>query len=605
MPTNPQLIQQALQTASRFLHAGNLGAAEATLAPYLAPPADPYVLNALGVVRLNQGRAGEALGLFEQAVRREPREAQFHFGLGRTLAALGRADEAHTTFTAALKLKPEFLEAQFEKGSLLHRTGRLVEAEAAFRDLLRRAPAHTPAKLMLGAVLIDAERPAEAELPLRRALDEAADPRLKAFLHNNLGMALRRQRKDEEALAQYDHAVRLDPAQPQFALHRTEALQNLGRHEEALTIFRDTLARAPADPGLHHAYNDLLWRLDRKEEFLASYERAPKTYPLRLGKAFFLTHAKRGAEAHAEYDALLKADPSDRTAATGVATTLTQMGRHQDAVAAFDALIARHGANPNVLSNAAESALLAGDPGKAAWYCEQGLSLSPADGSCLAMLSIASRMLEDGRDEALNGYDTLVRSFDLEAPDGFSDMESFNAELNAALDRVHPRTREFINQSLRGGTQTPDQIFSTAMPLVAKLKQRIDETVARYIAELPEDDAHPFLSRRARDFRYAGSWSSRLADCGFHVNHLHPMGWISSCYYVAVPDAVKDTEARQGWIKFGEPSFEAALKNPVRRAIQPAPGKLVLFPSYMWHGTIAFRDKEARTTIAFDVVPSA
>jgi len=604
MPTNPQLIQQALNTASRFLHAGNLGAAEAALAPHLSPPADPYVLNALGVVRLNQGRAGEALGLFEQAVRREPREAQFHFGQGRTLGALGRGDEALAAFAAALKLKPDFLEAQFEKGSLLHRTGRLAEAEAAFRDLLRRAPAHTPAKLMLGAVLIDSDRPAEAELPLRRALDEAADPRLKAFLHNNLGMALRRQRKDEEALAQYDEAVRLDPTQPQFALHRTEALQNLGRHEEALTIFHNALARTPADPGLHHAYNDLLWRLDRKEEFLVSYERAPKSYPLRLGKAFFLTHAKRGEEAHAEYEALLKADPADRTAATGVATTLTLMGRHQDAVAAFDALIARHGANPNVLSNAAESALLCGDAGKAAWYCEQGLSLSPTDGSCLAMLSIASRMLEDGRDEALNGYDTLVRSFDLDAPDGFSDMESFNAELNTALDRVHPKTREFINQSLRGGTQTPDQIFSTAMPLVAKLKQRIDETVARYIAELPQDDSHPFLSRRARDFRYAGSWSSRLADCGFHVNHLHPMGWISSCYYVAVPDAVKDEEARQGWIKFGEPSFDATLKTPIKRAIQPAPGKLVLFPSYMWHGTIPFRDKAARTTIAFDVVPS-
>jgi hypothetical protein len=127
--------------------------------------------------------------------------------------------------------------------------------------------------------------------------------------------------------------------------------------------------------------------------------------------------------------------------------------------------------------------------------------------------------------------------------------------------------------------------------------------VAGYIAGLAEDAQHPFLSRRSRDFRYAGSWSSRLRDSGFHVNHLHPLGWISSCYYVAVPDAAKDETARQGWIKFGEPSFEVALKNPVRRAIQPVAGRLVLFPSYMWHGTIPFRDDAARTTIAFDVVP--
>ena len=72
---------------------------------------------------------------------------------------------------------------------------------------------------------------------------------------------------------------------------------------------------------------------------------------------------------------------------------------------------------------------------------------------------------------------------------------------------------------------------------------------------------------------------------------------------MAVPEAVRDETARQGWIKFGEPAFDVVLNNPVRRAIQPAPGRLVLFPSYTWHGTVPFHDKAARTTIAFDVVP--
>ena len=162
---------------------------------------------------------------------------------------------------------------------------------------------------------------------------------------------------------------------------------------------------------------------------------------------------------------------------------------------------------------------------------------------------------------------------------------------------------EFIDQSLRGGTQTPGHLFPAGLPLVEKLKQRIDEAVARYIAELDEDAAHPFLSRRGKDFRYAGSWSSRLQDCGFHVNHFHPDGWISSCYYVSVPDAVRDETAMQGWIKFGEPAVDVVLKEPIRRAIQPIAGRLVLFPSYMWHGTVPFHDSCARTTIAFDVVP--
>ena len=74
---------------------------------------------------------------------------------------------------------------------------------------------------------------------------------------------------------------------------------------------------------------------------------------------------------------------------------------------------------------------------------------------------------------------------------------------------------------------------------------------------------------------------------------------------MAVPDAALDQVTRQGWIKFGEPSFKSVLREPVRRAIQPVPGRLVLFPSYMWHGTIPFEDEAVRTTIAFDVVPKS
>jgi hypothetical protein len=64
---------------------------------------------------------------------------------------------------------------------------------------------------------------------------------------------------------------------------------------------------------------------------------------------------------------------------------------------------------------------------------------------------------------------------------------------------------------------------------------------------------------------------------------------------------VKDETTRQGWIKFGEPGVEMGL-GP-RRVLQPVPGRLVLFPSYMWHGTIPFQGASPRTTIAFDAVP--
>jgi len=182
-------------------------------------------------------------------------------------------------------------------------------------------------------------------------------------------------------------------------------------------------------------------------------------------------------------------------------------------------------------------------------------------------------------------------------------MESFNAELGTYLERMHPQTDAYLEQSLRGGTQTEGNLFGAGHILVEKLRARIEEALSSYIADLPADDRHPFLARRARNFRYAGAWSSLLRDRGFHVNHLHPVGWISSCYYVTVPEETKDPETRNGWIKFGEPSLQVPLKNAIRRAVQPVPGRLVLFPSYMWHGTIPLRAPSPRTTIAFDAIP--
>ena len=605
MPASSAAIQHVLAMATNALQSGNLMAAEFALAPLFSGklPPNPDLLNIAGTLRMNQGRLAEAAGLFNQAVLAAPREPIFAFNLGLTLSRLGRTEEAEAAFRTTLKHKPDFVAAMFELGALLHRARRLDEAEKNIRKVLRLTPALPHANLALAAILVDAGRPAEAETASRKGLSAVAEPRLKAQLYLQLAQALRRQRKDSEALEALDSAEAIDTTLPDLARHRAETFHNLGRFDEAVAIFEQEITRAPADPGLHHDYNALLYQLGRSTDFLKSYDRGPKSRDLLLGKATFLTREKRHGEAYSLYAEQLARDPGDRLAATGVAQSLTGMGRHAEAVALYESLLVRHPEDAGLFGIAAEPALLAGDPQKAAWMCEQGLAGAPHNASCLAMLSIASRMLEDGRDEALNGYDTMVRSFDLEPPEGFSDMASFNAELNGELDRLHPKSRELIDQSLRGGTQTPGHLFPTGLPLVIKLRQRIDEAVARYIAELEEDPLHPLLSRRAEGFRYCGSWSSRLQDSGFHVNHFHPDGWISSCYYVSVPDAVKDETAMQGWIKFGEPAFDLVMKNPVRRTIQPVGGRLVLFPSYLWHGTVPFRDKAARTTIAFDVVP--
>ena len=101
----------------------------------------------------------------------------------------------------------------------------------------------------------------------------------------------------------------------------------------------------------------------------------------------------------------------------------------------------------------------------------------------------------------------------------------------------------------------------------------------------------------------SGSWSCRLHSGGFHDNHVHHKGWISSAYYVALPDATRESE--QGWLKFGESNIALGERDRPERLVQPVVGKLVLFPSYYWHGTVPFASNDPRMTVAFDVVPVA
>jgi hypothetical protein len=102
--------------------------------------------------------------------------------------------------------------------------------------------------------------------------------------------------------------------------------------------------------------------------------------------------------------------------------------------------------------------------------------------------------------------------------------------------------------------------------------------------------------------RFSGSWSVRLRDAGFHVNHVHPQGWISSALYVALPASEDGRDPHAGWLTLGEPPRGLIPQTLQGRYIEPKPGRLVLFPSWMWHGTVPFPSGE-RLTVAFDVAP--
>jgi uncharacterized protein (TIGR02466 family) len=597
------MLQQPIASGWQLLDAGNAAAAEAVVRPLLANGMPDELAPLIGAIRIHQERWSEAAPLLERARALHPREARFAYLHGMALANTDRVAQAVPAFQAAIKQEPNVAAAYLALGNAQRKLGLFQDAQNTFRKLLRIHPDNAEGYIFLSAALAEAEDLAAAEAPLQRALLHTKDPKLQAVIHNNLAVSLEWQNRDDEALESLNRVQAATPDWPELDNRRIGILYRLGRFDECLLLYGKLLDRHPGDARIHHAYNSLLYRLGRMEAFLTSYDCVPQTRELMLGKASLLMLERRGAEAETVYRELLGRDDQDMTATAGLASSLMQMGQYAESVTAYEVVANRPHADAAIFSGAAEAAMMAGDAQKAEFFCQAGLRHTPTDQMCLALLGLSWRLQGDAQDEVLNGYGSLIQSFDLEPPDGFSSMEDFNAELATYLEDQHPKTRAYLEQSLHNGTQTEGFLFGTGHRLIQTLKTRIDEAVGRFIADLPSDARHPFMARRARTFRYVGAWSSLMRDQGFHRNHLHPQGWISSCYYVAVPDVAKDPDAKQGWIKFGEPAVPVALGDAVKRAIQPVPGRLVLFPSYMWHGTVPFHAAAMRTTIAFDVVP--
>ena len=610
--TNPADAQIAasLGLALNLLNTGQAAGAEVHLARVLATrPLEPDALQLLGLVRAMQGKPAEAEDLYRRSLSVRPNQAHVRFNLGNVLLTLGRKNEAIAAYREAIRLKADYADAHVNLASALE-SGERVLAERHYRLALKHQPASTRARVGLSALLNEEGRAPEAESVLREALTRPPqNPRERAQLAHNLGVALRQQNRFVEALSFYDQAKAVAPDLPTVDTNRGDALQQLGRFEEAIAAYRSAIATNPLNLGAHHDLNSLLYRLRRDGEFLRSYDeaekRTPKSADLAMHKGAFLARADRLDDARESFARAVALAPDNAGARNGLAVTLTRLKDFDGAFAAFEEALRLAPNDATTQTNFAGTLLQAGDANRALSLAEAAVATAPIDQSALATLDLALRAASDARADALTDYENFVAIFDLDPPDGFADMEEFNRALNTYLNGVHTDSREHIDQTLKGGTQTTGRLFSAGHELVERLRVRIEEAVAAYIARMREAKAHPLLGRRAAGFAFSGSWSSRLHDCGFHTNHVHPKGWISSCYYVALPEAVADLQGKQGWLKFGEPDFDARLKDPVRRVVQPAPGRLVLFPSYMWHGTVPFHSSQSRTTVAFDAVPKS
>jgi tetratricopeptide (TPR) repeat protein len=600
-------VAERLSSVVDRLNEDRVGDAECILIRLKADHPDlPQATMLMGIVRLRQKRFEEAKACFNLVLRGHPNQPTTLFHLANALVAQNDLQAAIATYRKAVAARPNYQDAQLALASALSKAGDLQEAQSLYRKILERTPDAAEAILGLGDVLVRLEEFTEAENILAMGERLRCGNALAAEISERLGTSKMLTRRYFEALPHLERALVLTPDSAEVLRKRATVLEHLRQPRRAAAGYREVLKQNPEDLKTHLLLNELIHREWPDSELLASYDEAARRVPasaiLPAEKADLLMLLERPAEAAEAYRRALRLEPAHLPAQIGLARALDKLGEQEAASAAFEAGLRAHPEDPSLKTAFAFHLLRRADSSKAKRLAESAVRSAPNDQAALAVLGLCYRATNDARDEDLNDYERFVGVFDLAPPDGYADMAAYHRDLRAHLDKLHSRAAQFFSQTLRGGTRAGEDVFQFHEKTRDLLKGRIAQTVSRYIAELPFRPGHAFLGRKAAGkFQFSGSWSSRMKGGGFHVNHIHN-GWISSVYYVDVPDAA-ELPGHQGWLKFGEPSAEIGLQDPVRRLVQPRPGRLVLFPSYMWHGTVPFHSDEVRTTIAFDAIP--
>jgi protein O-GlcNAc transferase len=162
----------------------------------------------IAVVRLQQGRAAEALAMIEPLVGEAPGNADIRTQCGLARQELGQRDEAMADFDQALVLNPDNALTLLYRGNLLMETGLFAGALESYDRLLTFAPGYDEAWFRRGSTLWLLERFDEALASYARALELNPNRFSAAF---NSGTVLLKLERYDEAFAAFETARALAP----------------------------------------------------------------------------------------------------------------------------------------------------------------------------------------------------------------------------------------------------------------------------------------------------------------------------------------------------------------------------------------------------------
>ncbi len=238
-------------------------------------PEDAELRNALGWTLFQEGRSAEAVAEYERALAADPANARAHNNLALALVELGRLGEAARHFERSLELQPK-AEIYSDLGFTMARLGKADDARANYQKALGLDRNCTSAHFNLAVMAAQAGAFQEAEAHYRAALPG----RPTADTHNGLGYVLARQRRPDDAIAEFRKAIESDPKFTPAYNNLAETLAEQGRLEEAERTYRRSLAERPS-AAVYQSLGAVLRRLGKADEAEEQLRKANALVPSR------------------------------------------------------------------------------------------------------------------------------------------------------------------------------------------------------------------------------------------------------------------------------------------------------------------------------------
>jgi tetratricopeptide (TPR) repeat protein len=334
---------ERLELAQMALDRGENETALDLIEEYLEDhPFDVEALNICAVAATNLEDEIKALGLYQKALRMDPKNGAIHHNYGVLLDRLGRRELAQIHLRKALEYQPDFPEAYVNLGNVLDEMGETAEALAMYDEALKRRPDSADAYFNKGHALNRMGRYAEALNCFSEAL--FMEPQEPTSL-NGAGYALAGLGRDEEAIDFYTRALARDTGNPHVFFNRGLSRMRLEQFQEALTDFDETLALEPEFfDALVEKANVLLelGRFDEARQILALAEERDPACP---EPPFYLALiCEREGDHEGALVALeesLARDPDSIHSLNNKGSVLMDLGRLDEALGCFEAILER------------------------------------------------------------------------------------------------------------------------------------------------------------------------------------------------------------------------------------------------------------------------